>query len=160
LSEVKKAPKHNVVRNGGNDASKASERATVLSGNRLLLVEDETLVGMMMKDTLTELGFEVVGPYSTMKAATAAVNTEKFDGAILDVNLAGELIYSLAEIVERRGLPFIFVTGYGSDGIDSRFAKVPILQKPIERQKLQSMFQVVPVGGRPPLTEQASISLS
>ena len=135
-----RATKSNFGRQASADAS--SERPTMLPGNRLLLVEDEALVGMMMKDTLTELGFDVVGPYNTMKAATAAVHSEHFDGAILDVNLAGELVYPLADVMAQRGVPFVFVTGYGADGIDRRYSDVPILQKPIERQKLQSIFHV------------------
>ena len=71
----------------------------VVAGNRLLLIEDEALVGMMMKDTLIELGFEVIGPYATFAAATAAIFDEDFHGAILDVNLDGELVYPLAEMV-------------------------------------------------------------
>ena len=147
FTQAKRATKFNSGRHASADAH-TFEQPTMLLGNRLLLVEDEALVGMMMKDTLTELGFEVVGPYSTMKAATAAVNSEHFDGAILDVNLAGELVYPLADVVAQRGVPFVFVTGYGADGIDRRYSDVPILQKPIERQKLESIFHVRPNGAR------------
>jgi hypothetical protein len=59
---------------------------------------------------------------------------------VLDVNLDGEMVYPVADAVLARGVPFVFVTGYSAEGIDRRFAQVPVLQKPIERQMLQSIF--------------------
>jgi len=109
-------------------------------GNRLLLVEDEALTGMMMSDMLTELGFEVIGPFGRVADAMAAVGREDFHAAVLDVNLDGEMVYPVADAVVARGVPFVFVTGYSAEGIDRRFAQIPVLQKPIERQMLQSVF--------------------
>jgi CheY-like chemotaxis protein len=111
-----------------------------LSGNRVLLVEDEALVGMMMKDALNDLGYEVVGPFSTVPEARAAVFEDDFHAAILDVNLHGEPVYPLADLITAREVPFVFVTGYSADGIDRRFAHVPVLQKPVERCQLQQIF--------------------
>jgi CheY-like chemotaxis protein len=111
-----------------------------LPGNRVLLVEDEALVGMMMKDALNDLGYEIVGPYSTVHEARDAVFQDDFHAAILDVNLHGEPVYPLADLIAARDLPFVFVTGYSAEGIDSRFAHVPVLQKPIERRQLQQIF--------------------
>ena len=70
----------------------------------------------------------------------AAVGREDFHAAVLDVNLDREMVYPVADAVVARGVPFVFVTGYGAEGIDSRFAQVLVLQKPIERQMLQSVF--------------------
>jgi PAS domain S-box-containing protein len=112
----------------------------VMPGNRLLLVEDEALTGMMMSDMLTELGFDVIGPFGRVADAMAALKREDFHAAVLDVNLDGEAVYPVADAVVERGLPFVFVTGYSSEGIDRRFAQVPVLQKPIERQMLQNVF--------------------
>ena len=112
----------------------------VVPGNRLLLVEDEALTGMMMSDMLTELGFDVIGPFGRLADAMAAVGREDFHAAVLDVNLDGEMVYPVADAVLARGVPFVFVTGYSAEGIDRRFAQVPVLQKPIERQTLQSIF--------------------
>jgi len=117
----------------------ARGRAAV-PGNRLLLVEDEALTGMMMSDMLTDLGFEVIGPYARLADAMAAAGREDFQAAVLDVNLDGEMVYPVAEAVLARGVPFVFVTGYGAEGIDRRFAQIPVLQKPIERQMLQTAF--------------------
>lgn len=125
----------------------------VSGGQRLLLVEDEALIGIMMKDVLTDLGFQVVGPYSTPNDAIEALSSGPIQAAILDVNLRGELIYALADEIAGRGIPFVFVTGYGPESIDARFADVPVLQKPVDRALLE---QVLFPGGR----EQASLNLS
>ena len=121
-------------------AAAGNGAARVVSGNRLLLVEDEALTGMMMSDMLTELGFEVIGPFGRVADAMAAVGREDFQAAVLDVNLDGEMVYPVADAVLARGVPFVFVTGYSAEGIDRRFAQVPVLQKPIERQMLQNVF--------------------
>ncbi|HLH97260.1 MAG TPA: response regulator [Xanthobacteraceae bacterium] len=118
----------------------ATPRRGLALGNRLLLVEDEALTGMMMSDMLTDLGFEVIGPFARVADALAAAGREDFQAAVLDVNLDGEMVYPVAEAILARGVPFVFVTGYGAEGIDRRFAQIPVLQKPIERQMLQSAF--------------------
>jgi CheY-like chemotaxis protein len=115
---------------------------TPISGNRVLLVEDEVLVGIMMRNALSEFGFQVIGPLNSMAEATAAVRNEDFQAAILDVNLKGELIYPLADMIAARGVPFVFVTGYGAESVERRFSDVPILQKPIELDRLQSIFAI------------------
>jgi PAS domain S-box-containing protein len=119
---------------------KAVTAQNVVAGNRLLLVEDEALTGMMMSEMLTELGFDVIGPFGRVADAMAAVGREDFHAAVLDVNLDGEMVYPVADAVSARGVPFVFVTGYGAEGIEGRFSKVPVLQKPIERAMLQRAF--------------------
>lgn len=108
--------------------------------NRVLLVEDEALIGMMMVDILNELGFSVLGPITNVAEATAAANRGDFDNAVLDINLKGELVYPVADILIASGVPFLFVTGYGSERIDRRYANIPILQKPLQKRDLQSAF--------------------
>jgi PAS domain S-box-containing protein len=107
---------------------------------RVLLVEDEALVAMMMQQILVGLGSLVVGPFATTATALAAANRESFDFAILDVNLGNELVYPIAEVLASRGLPFIFVTGYDVDSIDERFRHVPIVQKPVNETELLRIF--------------------
>jgi PAS domain S-box-containing protein len=109
---------------------------------RVLLVEDEALVGIMIQECLTEFGFQTVGPLFTASEALAAANNGHFDAAILDINLGDGVVYQVAEILSARQVPFIFVTGYDSDSVDSRFSEIPVLQKPIERQMLQKMFVI------------------
>ena len=107
---------------------------------RVLLVEDEALVAIMIQESLSEFGFAVVGPVSTTSEAVAAAKDEDFDAAVLDINLGDGLVYTVAEILSGRGVPFVFVTGYDADSVDSRFSKTPVLQKPIEREMLQKIF--------------------
>lgn len=106
----------------------------------VLLVEDEPLVSMMLEDMLSELGHAVDGPYSTFNDALLAAKGNDIQAGILDINLAGEKIYAVADMLIDRRIPFVFVTGYGIDSIDSRFTHIPILQKPIEPQKLRALM--------------------
>ncbi len=107
---------------------------------RVLLVEDEALVAMMIQETLSEFGFQVIGPVSTASEALASARNNHFDAAVLDINLGDGLVYTVAEILGKRGVPFVFVTGYDADSVDARFSGVPVLQKPIERDMLQKIF--------------------
>ncbi len=107
---------------------------------RVLLVEDEALVAMMIQETLTEFGFQVIGPISTASEALSSARESHVDAAVLDINLGDGLVYTVAEILSKRGVPFVFVTGYDADSVDTRFSGVPILQKPIERDMLQKIF--------------------
>jgi len=109
-------------------------------GNRVLLVEDEILVAMMMKDILTELGFSVIGPFSRLSEAMVAAVHEDINAGIIDVNLGGEFVYPVADVLAARKIPFVFITGYGVESIDSRFEYVPIVKKPVQRQVLQKIF--------------------
>ena len=107
---------------------------------RVLLVEDEALVAMMIQESLKEFGFAVVGPVSTAAEAVAAARDQEFDAALLDINLGDGMVYKVADILAGRHVPFAFVTGYDAGSVDSRFSEIPILQKPIEREKLQRIF--------------------
>jgi two-component SAPR family response regulator len=92
---------------------------------------------MMMKDLIADFGFRVVGPFGTVTDALEALDRHQLVGAVLDVNLAGEKIYPVAEQLSGRGVPFVFVTGYASDAIEDRFAGVPVLQKPVDGTALR-----------------------
>lgn len=107
---------------------------------RVLLVEDEALVAMMIQESLTEFGFHVIGPVCTVSEAEAVARNDRPDVAVLDINLGDGMIYSVAEILAVRGVPFVFVTGYDAESVDSRFSEIPILQKPIDREILQKIF--------------------
>jgi two-component sensor histidine kinase len=111
-----------------------------ISGNRVMIVEDEALVAMVVTESLTTLGCTVVGPFSRCSEAIAAIEADEIDAAILDVNLDGEMVYPLADMLAHRGVPFIFVTGYGAESIDRRFRHIPVIQKPVERHVLQRIF--------------------
>lgn len=121
-------------------ASDAANDDLPVAGNRIMIVEDEALVAMSVTDLLTEAGFSVVGPFRRVGDAMAAVKNGGVDAGILDINLGGELVYPLAEVLVAGRVPFVFVTGYGAESIDRRFANIPVLQKPIEPQALQRLF--------------------
>ena len=107
---------------------------------RVLVVEDEALVAMMMVGFVEELGFTPCGPFASVNEAAAAVRNGRCDGALLDVNLGGELVYPVADLLSARGVPFVFVTGYNSELVDKRFTNIPILQKPVQIVDLEQAF--------------------
>ncbi len=121
-------------------AENGSAQANGPEARRVLVVEDEALVAMMIQDFLTENGHAVIGPISRASEALLAAKEDDFDAAVLDINLGDGMAYPVAEILAERGVPFVFVTGYEADTIDDRFSEVPVLQKPIERQMLQRLF--------------------
>jgi CheY-like chemotaxis protein len=123
-----------------NGATQTANQPSPPVGRRILLVEDEALVAMMIQDCLTENGHSVIGPVSRASDALQAAKDGDYDAAILDINLGDGMAYPVADIVSARGIPFVFVTGYDADTIDERFSTVPILQKPIERQMLERLF--------------------
>jgi CheY-like chemotaxis protein len=101
-----------------------------LKALRVLIVEDEMLVAMELEEALQSFGCFVVGPASRIRHALQLATEEEIDAAVLDVNLAGEKVFPVAEVLTRRGVPFVFATGYGAAGIDGVFPDSPILQKP------------------------------
>jgi PAS domain S-box-containing protein len=117
--------------------------ATSPDDKRVLLVEDEPLVSMMLADMLSAFGHNVDGPYSRFNDAIRAAKSNNLQAGILDVNLGGEKTYAVAEILTNRKIPFAFVTGYGPDSVVSAFAHAPVLQKPIEAAKLHALLQQI-----------------
>lgn len=109
---------------------------TVLAGRRILVVEDEALVAMLIEDTLTDLGCEVVGPAASIGEALALVRDEAVDGATLDVNLGGEEAYAVAQTLEARGIRFILMSGYAPENLSGAYARWRVLQKPFSEQAL------------------------
>ena len=117
--------------------SSPGARPPSLRGRRLLMVEDEFLIGMMIKRLLEGFGATVIGPLGRLAEAMALAKSERFDGALVDLNLAGNPAEPLADLLVARGVPFAFVTGYQRDSIDRRYANIPVLQKPIEAELLE-----------------------
>jgi PAS domain S-box-containing protein len=129
------------VRNGQKLDEPRLGEPLPIEGLRIAVVEDEALVAMVMCDMLSELGYSVVGPFSNTSDALAVVRSGRIDAAILDVNLGNELAYEVADELKRNAIPFAFVTGYGTDDLESRFRGIPVFQKPVEKQTLQAIFQ-------------------
>jgi PAS domain S-box-containing protein len=128
--------------NTAEPAAPAAERRTrrSLADKRLLVVEDELLVSMLVRRMLDDLGATVVGPCGRLADGMAMAKVERFDGAILDLNLAGEPADPLADLLLARGVPFVFITGYQRDSLDRRYANVPVLQKPIDAGALERVL--------------------
>ena len=102
--------------------------------NRLILVvEDEYLIADDMRGALLEAGAEVLGPVPTVDAAiTLLAAAPQLDGALLDINLAGTMVFDFADTLAHRAVPFVFATGYDKSAIPDRFADVPRLEKPVK----------------------------
>ncbi|HEX5464137.1 MAG TPA: response regulator [Burkholderiales bacterium] len=113
------------------------------SGLRVLLVEDESVVAMLLEDILGELGCEVVGPVAQIDKAVEMAQHEKIDAAILDVNLNGRKVYPVADALAARSIPFIFATGYGRDSLRAPYDDRPMLQKPFQQRDINAAFAEV-----------------
>jgi CheY-like chemotaxis protein len=109
---------------------------------RILIMEDEALVAMMIEDTLIDLGCEVVGPFSSIERGITAIEHAKLDGAFLDVNLRGEFVYPVADALAARATPFVFVTGYGEAGVHPRFRGTPVLTKPFVPDTIEQLVRL------------------
>jgi PAS domain S-box-containing protein len=113
-----------------------------LPAQRILIVEDEALVAMILEDQLADLGVSVAATCASVPDAMQAIENNAPHAAILDVNLRGQLVYPVADCLLDRGIPFVFVTGYGRESIDRRYSFVKVLEKPVERQALEGLFAV------------------
>lgn len=112
-------------------------------GKRILVVEDEPLVAMLVEEMLLDLGCEVVGPAYSIEHGTSLAEAGDLDAAVLDVNLNGELSHGIAKILRARGVPFAFATGYGSPPPMAEDTGAPILQKPYPADKLEAVLRVM-----------------
>lgn len=88
-----------------------------LAGKRVLVVEDEMLIALLVEDMLVDAGCILIGPFARVSDALAAAKTEVIDLALLDVNVAGEKVFPVAHALEERGVPFLFLTGYGESAM-------------------------------------------
>src|SRR5258706_14104814 len=101
-----------------------------LAGLRVVVVEDEMMVSMVIEDMLNDLGCAVVGPAARLDEAMELARTHEVDCAVLDVNLGGQPIFPLADLLRELGRPFAFATAYGDAGIREEDRGTPVLQKP------------------------------
>jgi CheY-like chemotaxis protein len=107
-----------------------------VGGKRVLVVEDELMIRMLLQDMLTDLGYTLAGEAGRIDEAMALARDGEFDVAILDVNLNGQPISPVVEILVARGLPFVFATGYGQRGVPEPYRQRPTLQKPFQADAL------------------------
>jgi two-component SAPR family response regulator len=103
---------------------------------RLLIVEDESLIAILIEESLAQFGCAIVGPAVRLAQAMELARSAEIDGAILDINVHGEAVYPVAAILAERGIPFVFVSGYDVGEIDPRFRDRPLLRKPFTSDDL------------------------
>jgi CheY-like chemotaxis protein len=111
---------------------------TSTTAPRVLVVEDEYLIRMLLEEMLDELGYGVAAAVGTISEARKLATDGEFSAAILDVHLDGQEIYPVADILAKRGLPFVFVTGYGERSLPEAYRGRPALQKPFQAEQLKN----------------------
>lgn len=112
----------------------------------MLIVEDMFLIALELADQLADSGCDVIGPAASVKEALASIDGVALDGAVLDVNLAGERSFPIAEHLSARGIPFLFLTGYDSvAAFPAEFQQVTRLSKPVD---LKALVNAVAAFGR------------
>jgi DNA-binding response OmpR family regulator len=117
---------------------------------RVLVVEDEPLIAMMLGDTLSDIGYSVVGPVENLKSAIHLAATERIDTAVVDINIDGQIADTVADKLMERGIPFLFVTGYPRK-LGLRYSAIPLLRKPFSvgdlHRAVEDLLQTRPARG-------------
>jgi nitrogen-specific signal transduction histidine kinase/CheY-like chemotaxis protein len=133
-------PSHAVRLQEQASAHTGTAAAQPLVGLRVLVVEDESLIAMLVEDLLTQLGCTLAGTMSSLEKARQAAERGDIDVALLDVDLGGEPVYPVAHALQARGVPFVFMSGYG--GLHERFRDTPIVQKPFDLAALKQGIEL------------------
>ncbi|HEV7437291.1 MAG TPA: response regulator [Pseudorhizobium sp.] len=110
------------------------------SGIKVLIVEDESLVALMIEDMLQDLGCDIIASVARLKEACSIAATAELDLAVLDINLGEERSFPVAHILQKRGVPFMFSTGYGTAGLSAELSDSPVLSKPFSAKELEEML--------------------
>ena len=128
----------------------SDDHRRMLHGRRVLVVEDEALIGMLLEDGLLEAGAEVVGPACSVKEALELIDQAAADGglsaAVLDINLEGEAVSPVADHLAALGVPFVFATGYGEGYNRGLHAAAPILAKPFGGNQVTDIVRDLTAG--------------
>jgi CheY-like chemotaxis protein len=109
-----------------------------LSNCKVLVVEDEMMIAMLIEDMLDEFGCKTVGPATNVPRALELIGKEQVEVAVLDLNLDGNDTYAIADALRHKRVPFIFATGYGSTGLREDYRDRPVLQKPFQARELEA----------------------
>jgi len=112
-----------------------------LEGLRVLVVEDELLISLLIEDILADRHCAVIGPFDRLAGALQAAKAEAFDLAVLDVNVAGEKVYPVAEILAARCIPFLFLSGYGQAAVPKNRPEWRVCKKPFRLEDLVTMLE-------------------
>jgi DNA-binding NtrC family response regulator len=111
-----------------------------MQGVSIFLVEDEALIRMMVTEMLEELGHRVVAEAGSIQSAEPLAHASTFGLAIFDINVGGFPVTPIAKIVAARGLPFVFISGYGLPGVPDSFKDRPVLRKPFLISELATLI--------------------
>jgi CheY-like chemotaxis protein len=120
-----------------------------LHGVRVLVVEDEMMVSMLLEDMLSDIGCTFVGPAARIERALKLIEDVGFDIAILDVNLNGHETYPIADALAARAIPFVFASGYSAGRLRDAYQGVPSLAKPFRQHELEQTLAAA-LGRQPP----------
>lgn len=133
------------LRQGPSESRSASALPSTpdLEGKRVLVIDDELVIAMDLEARLSALGCIVIGPAASASAAATLIGVEEIDAALLDANLGGHRVDTLADALQQRGIPFAFVTGYGPGALPEAFRHVPVLTKPVNAQQLNETLAVL-----------------
>ncbi len=113
------------------------------TGFRVLVVEDEALIGMLIEDMLADIGCQCVDVAPSVEIALEVLKETKPDFALLDINLNGTRSFPVADILLSREIPFVFLSGYDSRGLDGVYADAKILQKPFQLADIETALDDV-----------------
>ena len=106
--------------------------------HRVFIVEDEFMLVMLLEELLPTLGYAVAGSAASVEQALGELDAVEIDLAVVDVNLGGNESFPVADALRERGIPFLFTTGYGQQGLPERFADAPVLAKPYRRHDIEA----------------------
>jgi CheY-like chemotaxis protein len=119
----------------------------VLTGRRVLIVEDDALIAMLVETFLQRIGCVVAATASRLDDAVGKARTLPLDLAVLDINLAGELSYPVAEVLQQRWIPFVFATGYGAAGVPESLNRAIVVSKPFRTEQLATALLAAQAAG-------------
>ena len=113
-----------------------------LAGRRILVVEDNFHLAFAMASMLEAQGAGILGRVGTVEDALDLIAaSEHIDGAVLDINLRGKMVYPVADILRAKNVPMVFMTGYDNCAVEPAYAEVPRVQKPVTVERLvQALF--------------------
>jgi len=132
-----------MTRWNAGDADTAKTGGVAGNTRRVLVVEDETLVAMMLEEMLLELNCSVLGPAGDLAEAMGLAEKAEFDLALLDVSLRRTPSFPVAEVLQKRGIPFAFMTGYGALDFPLAYQQLPRLSKPFDLPDLQRALKAL-----------------
>ena len=114
---------------------------TELAGRRILLVEDEPLVALLLESIFEDEKCITIGPYNDLRSALEAAQNGEVDAAVLDVNLAGKAVFPVADVLSKRGVPFMLLSGYGKTRLPDDRRHWPVCGKPFKTEELLTVLR-------------------